>query len=698
MRKAHFLIAGLIILAVILFIRLLWVASHTETGWLLLKRQWLDATVGLVKGEQIPISSQEPTDQADFWLKEVKRITDADPENAELAMGAAILLDSPGMGFVYRYSMISKQSGPAGASWQIDSSEVGSAIGLFEDKCKEQCLKMAARTTELQPENVNWWRLRALLLISCNSYSAKIQVRDPDWFTILDQCIKHDPDNAFYDYLAAWQLWNESVEYDYSSTTINVKITDPRKYNQAFQYFQSGQKKRHFLIIDDRASILNSFLQRSTVSSLDLPGVINNRNIQNRIIYVLLELWRKIGSQAVEAEQDGDAFSLLMLTDQQLHMFEQYRAQSRDDALRMSFLHNGTVGRIQNLAVDNPGLFPERELAEIIVDYGQASLRDEILAEANKRIIALNKPWDYGFVILISLLINIAQMTVFLLSIIGIGAWIVGRFILWKSEQPPAILGWFRNLVAWLGGYVLTFLIIGMTIAYQPIQPGPAGQGIPLLAVAAIVMLLYGGFVINLFFWRAIYRKRIPYVIKSFIVLSLVAAIFIGILYRFNLNLFNNKGILYSIMTLPPDPWGNAAFFMNASVSKLGTFYLALMQWIYCAGPYTSIAFSLVLLTCWYHLRFGRATTGAARRWRARWGGMFASLGRSMIVVAIFGLLLYLLLMPSLIQTYDDQYQYAMSFIRNPGKRAELMEKTIEEVKKDWSRPDETEPQNQDLQ
>ena len=92
MRKSHLITGALFLLATVLIARLIWIASQTETGWSLLKRQWLDATVGLVLGEQVPISRQEPADQADFWLKEVKRITDAEPDNAELAMGAAIAL------------------------------------------------------------------------------------------------------------------------------------------------------------------------------------------------------------------------------------------------------------------------------------------------------------------------------------------------------------------------------------------------------------------------------------------------------------------------------------------------------------------------------------------------------------------------------------------------------------------------------
>ncbi len=694
MRKSHLLIAGLFILAIILIVRLLWVASHAETGWSLLKRQWLDATVGLFKGEQIPIYRQEPTDQADFWLKEVKRITDADPENAELAMGAAILLDSPASGFLYRYSINSQQSGVAGATLQIDWNSANKASDCFESRCKDLCLTMAARATELQPDDARWWRLRALLLISGNSYGSRNQVRDPDWVSVLDQYIKHDPDNAFFDYLAAWQLWHESMVYDYTSKNVNVKIIDPLKYDQALRYFKSGQKKSHCVLVDDISSVLNSFLQRSTISGLDLPGVIVNREIKNKIVFVLVDLWRRLNMQAEEAEQNCDALSSLILSREQLRMLEQFHESkgiSNYENFIASLLAN-TLNKIQNLAEDNPELISQEEFAKIEAASEKASFEGKLFAEASKRIAdRQNKPYDYGFIILISLLVNIAQLTVLLLSTAGICAWILGRFINWKNERPSGIMGCFRNLFVWIGGYVLTFLILGLTAA-----------GIISLEmqtqVGSFLLLLFGCFLINLLFWRAIYRRKIPYVIKTIMVLTLVLAVCVGILELFNFQLLDQRK-LHSIVNIPSDPWyGNVELFMNAIASKVGIFYWALLQWLYCAGLYLSITFSLALLASWYHLRFARKTAGTALGWRSRWGGMFQSLGWSMIFAAFIWLFIYLSFMPSLIQSFEDQHQYTMSFVRNPGKYAELMEKTVEEVKKDWSWMNEQQPQEQELQ
>jgi len=691
MRKTHFLIAGLFILGIILFARLIWIASHTETGWLLLKRQWLDATAGMFKGEQIPISRQEPIAQADFWLKEVNRITDADPDNAQLAMGAAIVLDSPGLGFVYRYSTIPRQPGFTGVSPQIDSNEVNLAMNLFENKCKEQCLKMAARATELQPEDVRWWRLRALLLLSGNLYGSKNQVRDPDWLSILDQCIKQDPDNALYAYLAAWELWNECVEYEYSPTTTNVKITDPQKNKQAFRYFQSGQKKSRFIIDDDISSISNYFLQRSAISDLDFPCIIN-KEIQNKTYFILIDLWRKLNNQDEEAEQNYDFLGLLIRVRQQLRMFEQCK-ESRaflDYEFQLKLLLSATFNKFRTLAEDNPEFVSDDEFLKMESAFEIDSFNKTVLAETSKRMAArLNKiSLNVGLLFLYSLFVRIAFPTVLILLVAGVCAWLKGRFINWKCEKPPGFMGWFRNSIVWLGGYSLTFLIMGLTAA-----------GILSLEIQAqvgsLILLLFGVFVINLLFWRAIYRRKIPYVVKTSMMLTLVLAVFIGILEIYYFKLIN----LHYTMNILPDPWyGNTELFMSVIRSQAGVFHWGLLQWFYHAGPYFSIAFALVMLSCWYQLRFGRKTSDAARGWRSRWGGMFDSLSRSMMAAAIIWLFIYLLLMPSLIRTYEDQYQYTMSFVRTPGKYAELLEKTVDEVKKDWSWMDKPQSQDQELQ
>lgn len=88
-----------------------WVASDLETGWTSLGLQWRDATVGWLVGKYQPVSEREPADQADFWLRETDRIVAAHPQNAEIAMGAALVLDTPGVDFTSRYMKIVR-SGP----------------------------------------------------------------------------------------------------------------------------------------------------------------------------------------------------------------------------------------------------------------------------------------------------------------------------------------------------------------------------------------------------------------------------------------------------------------------------------------------------------------------------------------------------------------------------------------------------------
>ncbi len=95
-RRRLLLWGGLLLVFLVLAVRLAWVASRTETGWETITQQWRDATVGLVLGNHVPVGSLEPIDQAEFWLRETDRILAADPDNAELAMGAALVLDSPG--------------------------------------------------------------------------------------------------------------------------------------------------------------------------------------------------------------------------------------------------------------------------------------------------------------------------------------------------------------------------------------------------------------------------------------------------------------------------------------------------------------------------------------------------------------------------------------------------------------------------
>ena len=96
--RAHVLLFCVLAVLLVPAVRLAWVASHTETGWETIRLGWHAAALGLLGMQRVPVGNLEPTDQADFWLAETERILAADPENAEIAMGAAWVLDLPGTG------------------------------------------------------------------------------------------------------------------------------------------------------------------------------------------------------------------------------------------------------------------------------------------------------------------------------------------------------------------------------------------------------------------------------------------------------------------------------------------------------------------------------------------------------------------------------------------------------------------------
>lgn len=121
--------------ALTLGVRAGWEASQTETGTGILAVQWRDATLGWVSGCYEPVSSREPAAQVECWLQDTTRILAAHPNDAGLAMGAAMMLDAPAGGYAKRH--VKHQKGPA---WlpvirQFDCP----ALQRVEDQFAQRC-------------------------------------------------------------------------------------------------------------------------------------------------------------------------------------------------------------------------------------------------------------------------------------------------------------------------------------------------------------------------------------------------------------------------------------------------------------------------------------------------------------------------------------------------------------------------------
>jgi hypothetical protein len=162
LRNVVWLCTGLLV--AMLAGRLLWIASRTETGFETLRAQWVDAVRELAFRPRVPVSQREPIEQAEFWRGKLDRVLEAAPQDAELAMGAALVLDSPTTGYIGRYIRRIHSYPVGGPTPDLDHDGIKQANDAFEHECKTRCLELAARATQLVPTNLDCWRLRALLL------------------------------------------------------------------------------------------------------------------------------------------------------------------------------------------------------------------------------------------------------------------------------------------------------------------------------------------------------------------------------------------------------------------------------------------------------------------------------------------------------------------------------------------------------
>jgi hypothetical protein len=110
---------------------------------------------------------------------------------------------------------------------------------------------------------------------------------------------------------------------------------------------------------------------------------------------------------------------------------------------------------------------------------------------------------------------------------------------------------------------------------------------------------------------------------------------------------------------------------------------LALWEWVSYKGPYISIALAAAAIALWFNLRFKRITSKNKTQSYSRWGGTFYCLGHSMIAVSFLWIIVYLCIMPYMVQLSESDYQYKMSYIRDPDKSIHEIKAAIAEVRAD---------------
>jgi len=278
----------LLLVIVVLSLRLIVFVSTSTSGWRSLWNDWEAQVLGLL-GQATSVSEEIPSKQAKYWLQKVEQIpeTQTDPQ---VALGAAWMLAEPQYEFLKR-DIKTTQDVQELAENLFELRDQSQAE--YQALCRAACLKQAAIATHLAPDNVDYWRQRALLLFAVGENSELVP-RSVDWQQVLEQAAAHDPENALYDYLAALQFYQLSAESVWDEKhRLTLKITNPRVYAKAEQRLQAGLKKTNLDVGTITWSATLAFLEQTSLPLEEQIAAAESRNAiySAEIIVIRLLRW-----------------------------------------------------------------------------------------------------------------------------------------------------------------------------------------------------------------------------------------------------------------------------------------------------------------------------------------------------------------------------------------------------------------------
>jgi len=124
----------------------------------------------------------------------------------------------------------------------------------------------------------------------------------------------------------------------------------------------------------------------------------------------------------------------------------------------------------------------------------------------------------------------------------GVIACVSARCLRKAKEPDPARLGVVRLIVAWLVGYALTFVVFGIMPALPPVVQNWFFAGLIALLLAAGASWL---------FWMMVVRRELHFSIRFLLILTLVWAIFLGVLKIYGVLPHDFSGFGISALSIP---------------------------------------------------------------------------------------------------------------------------------------------------
>jgi len=680
--------------------RAVWHASTTETGWQFLEEQARWATLGWFI-EPEPIVHRLPPEQAKFWLARTDEVLRRYPDDAEVAMGAALMLHRPDDRYRWpKYKVgIMESWGVAIVSYDVHEAE---KLELeFELLCRERCLELAERATDLEPDNLAWWRLRGLLLPPYYHPWDDFDARIPDWEKILQTCAEHDPDNALYDYLAGNIHFYASCEITFDDD-VNplLEIHDAEQFAAGIACFERAQAKPLFVIGREgyRAVARSETLARlsSTQLPITMKGTLaDHRRIEgaDRSLRSDIHFWQ--GARAHSARVAGDAPAAFERYQQILAFRDQCEQGDANDGshLTYSVTARPPAFPMHELAVEHPGLVDAEQMRQLEAAKDEAKLNFEAYRRAATKVYQQAPASGTSQ----SLVERVPTLRVFLawlprpIVLLGLIAGALGGLgclIGGLSDRPVGPLIYLPLFAGCLG---LSVTLLGLSPA-EVIDPEVqdwlftlVALGIPAVVAIGIVWALWTG-------------KRPQFSLARLLVGMLGVSLLMGMfsLAAADLDALDTFPFQWSI---PPQEIAELATEVQhrrirETLSANYPGIWPLLQWWAYHGEFVAIGLWLTLLVVWQMMRDGRTRQATSEAklpatgptWRDWLGPPLRTLARAAVLVSGLLLIIYLAAAPALIVPVEQHYQQQVAFGRNPQTEWDEIQQNMDQAKAELRR------------
>ncbi|MEX2316801.1 MAG: hypothetical protein WD669_06595 [Pirellulales bacterium] len=659
-------------------------ASRAETGWATVVATWRSAVLDSLGWNYETIVQREPIEQAEYWLREVDAVLASRPESAELCIGAAWVLDSPGIDFMLKHVM----RGPMAAGLGIvpDQEAIAAAKAQFEGKCAERCLSLAVRACELKPDEPSFWRMRALLLFDPDTNKP----RDPAWLSAIDECARHDPDNALYDYLAARGLWTQSAEYDVDFNAPPdppwmPKVHDAETFQRGVDRFELGQRKPVLAIGEKGLSAVAQFLKYTQLPIVEQDDVAVSRLVTFRDEILFYNLWRWQSVRGDAAEASNDLAGVVDILLQQQRLFEQATLERETSSLNVlikaptSFLDD-LHSRMSTIAGDHPEIVGPAELSNLKKRQDSLQFEAAVWTKALQKQGAASKSPGNSVVIVAILVAACCIAVSALLAIAGIC--FVLALLLSRRRQEVATLGTVRQVIAWSLACSATLIVYGAAPAELISRPA---QSRIIIVLAWCIVAAIIGFLL----WianRLLRRRNYQFSLLSVFGLMTAVAILVMAWPVWHLlfegfasyppeRLFPTHGLGGIGGPPPPIP----------RTTSIDLMLWAAMQWSLHTGPLRSTAFAASIIALWFAWRTARHSNERfinywTRDIQIRWAMLARYMTKSALAAAAVWLLIFFLAAPSVIRAVEDEFQYRMQYARNPAEHIKQLEAARAEI------------------